>query len=222
MLTLFHGSEKIIEHPVAGGGKVYNDYGPGFYMTESADLAREWSVVRERDGFINQYRLDTAGLRLLFLNRGDYHILNWLAILLDNRTFSPAGDLAQEAKAYVLGHFLQDYKSYDVICGYRADDSYFSFAGAFLNNSISLQQLGQAMRLGKLGEQYTLKSEKAFKQLHYVGCEAVPAEIWFPKREERDRKAREAFRRSRGVVTEGIYMVDILRERWENEDVRLR
>ena len=36
--------------------------------------------------------------------------------------------------------------------GYRADDSYFSFANAFLNNTISLEQLRKAMYLGKLGK----------------------------------------------------------------------
>ncbi|MBR2627880.1 MAG: DUF3990 domain-containing protein, partial [Peptococcaceae bacterium] len=37
--------------------------------------------------------------------------------------------------------------------GYRADDSYFSFANAFLNNTLSLRQLEKAMMLGKHGEQ---------------------------------------------------------------------
>ena len=40
-----------------------------------------------------------------------------------------------------------------MIIGYRADDSYFSFANAFLNNTLSLEQLKEAMYLGKLGEQ---------------------------------------------------------------------
>ena len=32
-------------------------------------------------------------------------------------------------------------KNYDVIIGYRADDSYFAFAQDFLNNAISLNTL---------------------------------------------------------------------------------
>lgn len=40
--TLYHGSKDIIEHPRYGAGKPYNDYGRGFYCTESLDLAKEW------------------------------------------------------------------------------------------------------------------------------------------------------------------------------------
>lgn len=45
---LYHGSEKIIEKPVYGFGKAYNDYGLGFYCTEELDMAKEWGVSREK------------------------------------------------------------------------------------------------------------------------------------------------------------------------------
>ena len=57
MLTLFHGSDKIIERPYYGGSRDNNDYGNGFYCSESSDLAREWSVDENRDGFLNCYEL---------------------------------------------------------------------------------------------------------------------------------------------------------------------
>ena len=44
-MTLFHGSEFKIEKPHVGGGKITNDYGSGFYCTESEDLACEWAVT---------------------------------------------------------------------------------------------------------------------------------------------------------------------------------
>lgn len=69
--------------------------------------------------------------------------------------------LPSEAKTYLLEELLPNYDPYDLIVGYRADDSYFSFANAFLNNTLSLEQLRKAMFLGKLGEQVVLKSEKA-------------------------------------------------------------
>ena len=59
-------------------------------------------------------------------------------------------------------HFLLDLTPYDAVVEYRADDSYFSFTRAFLNNEISLTQLAYAMRLGKLGEQFVLKNPAAF------------------------------------------------------------
>lgn len=38
---IYHGSKNIVMQPKFGLGKLYNDYGRGFYCTESLDLAKE-------------------------------------------------------------------------------------------------------------------------------------------------------------------------------------
>ena len=43
---LYHGSSKIIKAPMFGVGKRYNDYGLGFYCTESLDMAKGELVER--------------------------------------------------------------------------------------------------------------------------------------------------------------------------------
>ena len=179
-LTIYHGSSKIIERPDFGTGNPHNDYGLGFYCTESMELAKEWASSTETDGFANQYQLNLTGLSTLSLTSGDYHILNWLSVLLENRRFRIDGAIAQQAKAYISENFSVDYKQYDIIRGYRADDSYFSFANAFLNNTISVTQLEKAMVLGKLGEQIVLISQKAFASIEFVN--AIPAPNEIPKR----------------------------------------
>ena len=80
--------EKVIENPVFGEGKKHNDFGLGFYCTESEALAKEWAVSSLRDGFANRYTLDTEYLRVLHLNSPDYTILNWIAVLVEHRLFS--------------------------------------------------------------------------------------------------------------------------------------
>lgn len=40
-IILYHESEKIIENPIFGVGKKNNDFGLGFYCTQSNDLAKE-------------------------------------------------------------------------------------------------------------------------------------------------------------------------------------
>ena len=122
MITLFHGSDKIIERPYYGGSRDNNDYGNGFYCSESSDLAREWSVDENRDGFLNCYELYTDSLRVLRLCGGRYSILHWLAILLENRKFQITSKLAREAKRYLLEQFSVPYKDSDILIGYRADD----------------------------------------------------------------------------------------------------
>ena len=69
---------------------------------------------------------------------------------------------------YLLSFFLPDISKYDFLIGYRADDSYFSFAQDFVAGAISYRQLGEAMRLGKLGEQIVLMSKRAFERIKYI------------------------------------------------------
>lgn len=221
-MTLYHGSQRIIEKPIWGAGNPRNDYGLGFYCTEDISLAKEWACTERNNGFANRYILDDEGLSILNLIANDYHILNWLAILLDNRTFALGGGIAVDARNYILSRYLPDYKDFDIIRGYRADDSYFSFAGAFLNNSISLEQLGRAMRLGKLGEQIVLKSHKAFERLEFR--ESIPADknIYYPMKTARDYQARSSFAKEKRGNFEGVYIIDIIRNNWSNDDPRLR
>ena len=115
--TLYHGSKDIIEHPRYGAGKPYNDYGRGFYCTESLDLAKEWAVAVDRGGFANIYELDCAGLAILDLNGDEYGLLHWLALLLRYREFDASGPLAFEAKQYLLENFAMDLTPYDAIVG---------------------------------------------------------------------------------------------------------
>lgn len=188
-----HGSENIIKKPTFGHGKKYNDYGLGFYCTENEELANEWAVDIDRNGYCNIYDLNIKNLKILNLNDQKYSILTWLAILTANRTFDLTAPIAIEAYNYIFDNFTIDYSKYDIIKGYRADDSYFQYAEDFLNNLISLRQLSEAMYLGNLGEQIVLKSKKAFNNIHFLDARKVDKDIWYPKKEMRDRKARKDY-----------------------------
>ena len=221
-ITVYHGSENIIYTPQYGVGNIHNDYGLGFYCTEHVELAKEWACTGGHGGYANRYTLDMDDLSALRLNEGGYHILNWLAVLLENRTFSINSDIRRNARDYILSEFLPDYVHADIIVGYRADDSYFSFANAFLNNGLSLRQLGKAMCLGNLGEQIVIKSRRAFEHIEFDGYEIAEKAEYFPKRQLRDEAAREEYRKELSVDDNDVYMIDIIRQRWRNDDVRLQ
>ena len=222
-MKLYHGSENIIEKPVYGKGARYNDYGKGFYCTENIELAKEWACAKQKNGYANIYDLDLSELNVLNLNSASYNILNWLAILADNRTYWQNGSIAESAKNYIKENFLPDISAYDVIIGYRADDSYFSFAQDFVSGVISLQKLAQAMRLGKLGEQIVLKSPKAFAQIQFAGYENADAEEYYIKKNEREREARRQYRRNKKEQADvnELFILDIMREEIKNGDARL-
>lgn len=223
-MILYHGSKDIIEKPIYGQGKKYNDYGLGFYCTDNIELAKEWGTSFERSGYANRYQIDCTGLTILDLNDDKYCILHWLAILLSNREFDTPAGLALEAKEFLKKNFMLDYKKYDIIKGYRADDSYFSFAQDFINGTISYRQLNNAMHLGKLGIQYVLKSKEAFNKIIFDGYEKADYKEWYAKKMKRDKSARREYfdvernRRQRG----DIYITQILDEEMGPDDKRLR
>ena len=218
IIDIYHGSVNKVEMPVFGEGKIHNDYGRGFYCTEHAELAKEWACSSDNDGYANHYQLDMTGLSVLNLNGPEYNILNWLAILLENRKFNVAEGLPQRARTYLLENFKVDYKKYDIIIGYRANDSYFSYAGDFINGTLSLSDLSEAMRLGKLGEQVVLKSKKAFEALTFIESIAAPKEKYFAKYKLRDEQARGKYRQiaSKPIAENEIYVIDIIRNNWGN------
>ena len=218
VIDIYHGSANIIKQPAFGAGKLYNDYGRGFYCTEHIELAKEWACSSGSDGYANHYQLDLRGLTVLNLNGQEYNILNWLAILLENRKFNVAEGLPQRSKAYLLEHFKVDYKKFDIIVGYRANDSYFSYAGDFVNGTLSLSDLSEAMRLGKLGEQVVLKSRKAFEALTFVEAVKASSEVYFAKYKMRDEEARGKYRQiaAQPMAEKETYVIDIIRNNWKN------
>lgn len=221
-LIIYHGSPAIIKQPEFGKGKKFNDFGQGFYCTEHIELAKEWACTEGIDGYANKYELETDGLRILNLSSENYTILNWLALLMLNRKGRLSTPVAKRGKEYLIQNFLPDYQDYDVIVSYRADDSYFSFARSFVANEISLKQLAYAMKLGKLGEQFVLKSKKAFDQIKFIDYTVADYTVYFAKRKARDEEARIAYRKElENEDMEGIFMRDIIREEIKPNDPRL-
>lgn len=220
-VTLYHGSSCIVERPTFGKGRKNNDFGQGFYCTENPDLAREWAVSSLEDGYCNAYDLDTSNLSVLYLNSPSYTILNWMAVLVEHRLFSLHNPIANRARRYLIERFGVNVNAHDIVEGYRADDSYFDFADAFLNNSITLEQLARAMKLGRLGEQVVLKSEYAFSCLRFQGSEPVLRLEYYAKRKARNDEANARYQDILEEETDGLFVQDIIRGGIGNDDPRI-
>ncbi len=221
LITIYHGSEKIVEQPTFGEGKRNNDFGLGFYCTASKELAKEWAVSSLRNGFANRYTLDTQYLNILNLNSPDYTILNWIAVLVEHRLFSIKTPVARRAKKYLIDNFSVNVNAFDLITGYRADDSYFDYADVFFNNGISVEQLARAMQLGKLGEQIVIKSKFAFSNLKYEGFEIAEKDQYYILRKARDDEANQLYLEMLEEENDGLYIQDIMRGGIKNNDPRI-
>lgn len=223
-IVLYHGSEKIVEKPELKLGKVNNDYGQGFYCTQDIELAKEWARKHNVEpSYVNKYELDLDGLKILNIGETKHEVITWIAVLIKNRKFSK-NPMAQTAAEKISQKFSIDLTGYDVIIGYRADDSYFSFAKAFLDNTLSLNQLGVALKLGNLGLQVALLSEKATQKLKFVSSETVSEEYYY-KFLKRDQEAREAFFktiRENGLDPDGLRVLDIIKDGFDTNDPRIQ
>lgn len=224
-IKLLHGTDHIIEVPDINAGNPKNDYGLGFYCTKVDEMACEWACKKNTDGFVNIYDFDTAGLKTLNLLDGNHSVLNWIALLLKFRTFGIDSEVAVASRDYLIEHYSVDLSDYDVVVGYRADDSYFRYAESFVSNTLPLRSLNKALRLGKLGEQTVIISQKGFERLKFV--EAYPADksIYYPKFLNRDIKARETYKKEikkSQSYKDDIFVLDILREEMANDDPRIQ
>lgn len=66
IVTLFHGSPNKIIHLNPNGGNKCHDFGKGFYLTPSFELAAEWSTCNLLDiqlpSYVHKYELDLSTL----------------------------------------------------------------------------------------------------------------------------------------------------------------
>ena len=225
MVGSSHGTDHIIKTPDITIGNPHNDYGRGFYCTKADEMAREWACKKNTDGFVNVYEFNDDGLKVLNLLDGQHTVLNWMAMLLQYRTFKLETELSMDARDYIIEHYSVDLTGYDVVIGYRADDSNFQYAEAFVSNGLPLRSLNEALRLGKLGEQTVVISQKGFERLKFVKAYPVDKSVYYPKFLDRDTKARETYRKEikkSKSYRDDIFVLDILREEMRGDDPRIQ
>ena len=160
-------------------------------------------------------------MNFLNLNSPDYTILNWIAVLVEHRLFSIRTPIARRAKKYLIDNFGINVNAFDIVTGYRADDSYFDYAESFLNNAISVEQLAAAMKLGKLGEQIVLKSQFAFSRIRFEGFDVAEKEEFYVLRKARDDEANRLYLELLEEESDGLYIQDIIRGGITNDDSRI-
>ena len=79
------------------------------------------------------------------------------------------------------------------------------------------------MLLGKLGEQFVLKSPKAFEAIRFIDYTVADNAVYYAKRKARDDEARAAYMKELETDNiNGIFMRDIIREEIKANDPRLR
>ena len=199
---LYHGSDKIVDHPQLGIGNAHNDYGLGFYCTTSETLAKEWGAKKTGVGYVNVYSLRDDRFKILDLTTPPYNnVLYWVALLMHNRDISDElRNNYQRELTFLENNYLIDINQYDVVIGYRADDSYFHFPEAFVRSEITIASLEEIYAAGDLGKQYVLVSQKAFKNIsfkHYYEVDGTYRKDYYSRKNIADKTFKELLERDR-------------------------
>ena len=174
-MILYYGADCIVEHPEYNSPKSNpsNDYGVGFYLTDDKEMAKLWAG-RYETGYLITYDINMKGLKKLFLDdAGEESVLKWISVLVNHRFSKSERDRYAPVISWLNENYSFDVEDIDLIIGYRADDAYFDYSRDFVSNDLSLEALSSAMKLGELGKQYVLISQKAFKSIKMIRYEKV-------------------------------------------------
>lgn len=167
IIYLYHGSDHVVEKPAYGEGKPDNDYGSGFYTTRIKERADDWALIYgTENAVVSQYQINLSNMDVLYLD--DYGPMAWIAEVICNRGVTSM--IAREFSDEFVSRYKVNTNDADLIVGYRADDSYGDVIESFMSGEITVDEVKKLFYKGELGEQYFIKSHKAFKRLQYVDC----------------------------------------------------
>lgn len=214
-MILYHGNQNKNMIPKYGVGNKHNDYGLGLYTTDNIELAKEWSYsgyTNTSDGhWVHSWDLDIQKYSIYDLTKDD--ILYWLAQLYNFRVLDDLSEVQIDKLTKFQSIFYKDLTSYDIILGWRADDSYFRYARDFLSSNIYKSTLEEAIKLGNLGTQYFLQSKSLINSLG-KSKNIIESESYYQNKYlRRDKIARNDYllKKSDNIFKEKETIDDILR-----------
>ena len=159
-MTLYHGSNLIVQSPQLLKIKRALDFGRGFYTTSDFEQAKRWAqrTVRIRESgspFISCYELDddaVSALKILQFSKPDS---SWLDYVAENRKNNAAKD------------------DWDLVIGPVANDQTFPTILLYLDGYMDAESAVRQLLPQKLKDQYTFKTEKSLQFLRFTEVKAV-------------------------------------------------
>ena len=146
-MRLYHTGERIIQNPDIRYGRKTADFGQGFYLTPDREFTYRWAG---KNAVVNEYELSEAGLRIHRFSRD----AAWFQYIFDNRR-------------------AQDALDTDVVIGPIANDTIFDTMGVVSSGFLSPDDALRLLRVGPLYTQAAIKSERAVRQLRWLGAERI-------------------------------------------------
>lgn len=146
-MKLYHGSNCIVEKPLANYSRDALDFGRGFYLTSYLQQAERWAIRKaEKQGgrpYINEYNLDEIKLTTYKIKRFDEENIEWLDFIRACRTNN------------------MQCPEYDVIIGSTADDVQYRAINMYIRNMWTSEQTLDALRYYAINDQWCFITQPA-------------------------------------------------------------
>jgi hypothetical protein len=161
-MTVYHGSTAVIQSPELHQSIRTLDFGPGFYTTTNREQAagftkkvydREIRQGKKPEGkFVSQYEIDYEDVK----NKVDIRFFDfadeaWFDFIMANRRNMYTG------------------RTYDIVYGPVANDTVYNTLIAFETGVLSKEETLVRLKVRKLYNQMTFKTERAFSFSRYTG-----------------------------------------------------
>lgn len=211
MITLYHGSKKIIERPTTDMIRYACGLGQGFYLTEDESKAKEYAVSLGQDGYVSSYNLDIDKFNVLDLREDKYSPLNWVGLFAANRSIDATSIEALSAKRYLIENMAPT-GDYDIVIGCRCDGIYTRVATDFINGKLSYRNLCRMLNVGEV--QYAILKEDIIPDLDFDKAEFVSSSEVYPGKDMAYAKKLEGYnKRLNAPARNGdVYVSDIMKE----------
>ncbi|MBQ9395705.1 MAG: DUF3990 domain-containing protein [Proteobacteria bacterium] len=164
MITLYHGSNVVVESVDLNLCLPYRDFGRGFYLTrirkQAENMATTVSLDRGGNGVVSVFEFHNEIAKLQGLNILEFHSPNvkWAQFVINNR--NPEFTDFE----HPLCNF--DFK-YDIVSGPVANDKIRRLMRLYISNLITLELLVQKLEYIEPTSQYSFHTPRACQLLQF-------------------------------------------------------
>lgn len=160
-MILYHGSTECVAAPEIRVGKVYLDFGVGFYTTTSYEQAERWAKIKmrrtnESRGYVSVYEFDDESaekeLDIQIFQAADEQ---WLTFVVNSRK-----GIASKEKM-------------DIHIGPVADDTIYRSIRLFETGAYDAEYTIKKLKTEVLNDQWVLHTDKALSFLKFMEAKEI-------------------------------------------------
>ena len=155
-MILYHASPVIVEKPDIIHSRKDVDFGPGFYLTELYEQARNWCrrlMIRNGTAYINRYSLDESAFERFKVLAFESYSEQWLDFIAACRS-------------------EKDRSDYDIVMGGVANDRVFNTLELYFSGLVDKSVAIERLRYEKPNSQLCIRTQIVLDEcLHYLGSE---------------------------------------------------